>query len=135
MESSNHKLYAWQRNMLNNLARGQEFKITMAGRQTGKSIWTNKAIKRLMDDLTNRPIEELVLSEARAFGARFYCVEPVGGNWLDMEVWCLDTFGASYNIWNLPADDYQVGRWYMNDRKFWFREERDRAWFIMRWSS
>jgi hypothetical protein len=26
-------------------------------------------------------------------------------------------------------------RWYMNNRKFWFKTEKDRNWFMLRWSS
>jgi hypothetical protein len=26
-------------------------------------------------------------------------------------------------------------RWYSNNRKFWFRSERDRDWFIIKWRS
>ena len=33
--------------------------------------------------------------EGRVFGARYYTVESVGGNWWEMECWCFDTFGVS----------------------------------------
>jgi hypothetical protein len=110
-----------------------EMMIMSAGRQTGKSYWTNHAINRLMKDLMNRPVEELVLAERLYRTAKFYTVEPVGGNWMDMEVWCLKTFGPSDDVWDFKT--VNVGRWYKNDRKFWFRNERDRTLFILRWSS
>ncbi len=110
-----------------------EMMIMSAGRQTGKSYWTNQAINRLMKDLMNRPVEELVLAERLYRTAKFYTVEPIGGNWLDMETWCIKTFGSSTDVWDFKMDN--VGRWYCNDRKFWFRNERDRTMFIMRWSS
>jgi len=103
--------------------------IQITGRNIGKSQFSAQALKRIMDDLTNRPVENLILSERKVHGARYYCVEPVGGNWLDMEIWALDTFGSAGSLW-----DDSLGRWLMNDRKFWFREEKDRNWFIMRWS-
>jgi hypothetical protein len=110
-----------------------EMMIMSAGRQTGKSYWTNQAINRLMKDLMNRPVEELVLAERLYRTAKFYTVEPIGGNWMDMEVWCLKTFGPSDDVWDFKTAN--VGRWYKNDRKFWFRNERDRTMFIVRWSS
>jgi hypothetical protein len=107
--------------------------IMSTGRQTGKSYWTNHAINRLMKDLMNRPVEELVLAERLYRTARFYTVEPIGGNWMDMEVWCLKTFGPSDDVWDFKTCN--VGRWYKNDRKFWFRNQKDRDWFVLRWSS
>jgi hypothetical protein len=87
-------------------------------------------------EVSDAPISELVLSEGRVYGAKYYCVEPIGGNWLDMEMWCLDTFGNSGDMWTaVDKDPIPNSRWYMNDRKFWFRNEKDRTWFIMRWSS
>lgn len=117
-----------------------ELKLYMSGRSLGKSHWTAQAIDRLTRDLMNRPVEELVLGEGKFHGARFYTVEPVGGNWMDMEVWCLKTFGPSAEVWEVKTSGEQfiwpeLGRWYKNDRKFWFRNERDRTMFIMRWSS
>lgn len=122
------------------MPRASELKITMSGRNAGKSIWTSKAIERLMNDLMNRPIEELVLGEGRVSGARFYTVEPVGGNWLDMETWCVETFGTASDVWNIAhGNDTFIwpedGRWYKNDRKFWFRNVKDRDWFVIRWNA
>jgi hypothetical protein len=110
-----------------------EMMIMSAVQQTGKSYWTNHAINRLMKDLMNRPVEELVLAERLYRTAKFYTVEPIGGNWLDMETWCIKTFGPSDDVWDFKT--VNVGRWYKNDRKFWFRNERDRTLFILRWSS
>jgi hypothetical protein len=113
-----------------------ELMLMRAVQQTGKSYWTNQAINRLMKDLMNRPVEQLVLAERLYSGTHFYTVEPVGGNWLDMEIWCLDTYGNPGSPWqetkNLKPETDQ--RWYMNDRKFWFRNERDRTLFILKWS-
>jgi hypothetical protein len=116
-----------------------EMPIFMSGRQTGKSA-LNALYGRLWEDVLNRPVEELVLSEGRFHGARFYCVEPIGGNWMDMEAWCIKSFGDPASVWDLKRTGEQFiwpeeGRWYKNDRKFWFRNERDRTMFIMRWSS
>ena len=117
----------------------QEIKLLMSGRNTGKSVWTQKAIDRLIKDLNSRPVEELVLSEGRFHGSRFYCIEPIGGNWMDMEVWCIKTFGPSAEVWDIKTTNESFiwpenGRWYKNNRKFWFRNEKDRTMSILRWS-
>ena len=92
-------------------------------------------LTKLLQDVANYPVTDLVLSEGRVYGARYYTVQPVGGNWLDMETWCHEIFGTTSSIWeetkNLTPKPLQ--RWYMNNSKFWFREEADREWFVMRW--
>jgi hypothetical protein len=107
--------------------------VQITGRQSGKSYWSAQAIQRLMDDLTKRPIEELVLSEGTVYGSRYHCVEPIGGSWLDMEIWCLDCFGTNGSAWDKDKAPEPNARWYMNDRRFWFRNEKDRTMFILRW--
>jgi hypothetical protein len=125
----------WQEKLVNDIMQGRELKLMMSGRQTGKSHWTNQAVNRLMKDLMNRPVEELILSEGKVYGDSYYCVEPIGGNWIDIETWCLDTFGnPGCHMWDSGSIDTEQ-RWYMNDRKFWFRNERDRTMFILRWST
>lgn len=112
-----------------------EMAVMMAGMSTGKSTLTQQTIDRLIRDLNSRPIEELVLSETKLHGARYYCVEPVGGNWADMQAWVTELFGEPGDVW--PTHDFtwpEVPRWVQNHRKFWFRNERDRTVFIMRWS-
>jgi hypothetical protein len=78
-----------------------------------------------------------VLSEGTVYGSRYYCVEPYGGSWLEMEKWVLKTCGESTgSIWAEEKYKHaaQPGeRWYGNNRKFWFRDEADRTMFVMRW--
>jgi hypothetical protein len=51
-----------------------------------------------------------------------------------MEVWCTEIFGERYsNIWGEKKAPKPAQRWYTNDRKFWFREEKDRTMFVLRW--
>jgi hypothetical protein len=108
-----------------------------AGRRAGKSQWSAQAIDRLMADLLLQPVTDLMLSEGRVYGARYYCVEPVGGNWRAMEDWCIQTCGETTgSIWAEQVDKKvpQPGeRWYANNRKFWFREEKDRTMFMLKW--
>ena len=107
--------------------------MIISGRQLGKSQLTNQAFLRLWDDIHNRPVEHLVLSEGTVYGSPYYCVEPVGGSWLEMEKWALRTYGESTDsIYgeNVPEP---AQRWYMNNRKFWFRDEQDRMMFVLKW--
>jgi len=89
----------------------------------------------LWEDLHARPVENMLLSEGTVYGSRYYTVEPVGGYWPDMEVWCHETFGETGSIWaetkNLTPTPHK--RWYANNRKFWFKNEADRLMFILRW--
>jgi hypothetical protein len=123
-------LQPWQKHMLSGMPKG-ELKIFTAGRRAGKSLFTQQTIDRLMRDLNSMPIEELVLSEGTVYGSRYYCVSPQGGNWLEMEQWCKDSFGptSADGVWTANM------RWYANNRKFWFRSVKDRDWFIIRWRS
>lgn len=132
------ELYPWQENILNQIMSGGikpgEMRIMTSGRQTGKSQFTAAALKRLMDDMLNRPVEDLILSEGKVFGARYHCVEPIGGNWAKMEIWCHDTYGEAAEVWEASNFIWpDCGRWYMNNRRFWFRDEKDRTMFILRW--
>lgn len=134
------KLYPWQEKILLDITssgfkRG-EMSIMMASRQTGKSVFTQQAINRLMRDLNSRPIEELVLNEQPVHGAKYHTVEPIGGSWFEMESWCRQTFGEPGDMWD--SNDWcwpETARWLQNNRKFWFRNKKDRDWFILRWSS
>jgi hypothetical protein len=138
MADQSTEMMPWQRELIDRVANSRpgEFKITMSGRNVGKSQMAAHAIKRLMDDMLNRPVEDLMLSEGKIYGARYYCVEPVGGNWSAMEIWCTDTFGDAADVWDAGKLEWpDCGRWYMNDRRFWFRSLKDRDWFILKWQS
>ncbi len=135
----NDKLHPWQQKLIVDIESGGfkhgEVCVMMAGRQTGKSHFSAAAFKRLWEDIyKERPVTDLILTEGRVHGARYYCVEPEGGVWKDMETWCTETFGEPGEIW--PSQDFvwpEIPRWMQNNRKFWFRSERDRDWFIIRW--
>lgn len=109
--------------------------IQITGRNTGKSFLSSSAFRRLFDDIYNRPVEELLLTEGTVYGARYYCVEPLGGNWPEMEHWAIETYGDPGSIWSDNKAPEPAQRWYMNNRKFWFRSVKDRDWFILRWNS
>ena len=89
---------------------------------------TDRALQRLIDDINSQPLEGFAFSETKVHGTRYYSVEPIGGNWLEMSDWALATYGESGTFW-----DRECHRWYMNNRKFIFRDEADRTMFILRW--
>ena len=125
----------WQTPVLNKLQgiKPSQLILTMAGRGTGKSVMNGAAFLRLWDDIHNRPVERLILSEGTVYGSPYYCVEPVGGSWTEMELWCMQAFGETTgSIYgeNVPEP---AQRWYMNNRKFWFRDQKDQLMFVMKW--
>ena len=126
----------WQMNVLNKLqgVKKGELSLTMAGRRSGKSQMSSVAFQRLWDELHRRPVEDLKLTEGTVYGSRYHCVEPVGGSWIEMQEWCFNQFGDSgKHIWGEKETPTHPQRWYMNNRKFWFRDEQDRLMFVMRW--
>ena len=126
----------WQMSVLNKLQgiNSSQLILTMAGRRSGKSQLTNQAFMRLWDDIHNRPVEELKLSEGTVYGSRYYCIEPVGGSWAKMELWCIQAFGETTDsIWGEKSAPEPAMRWYTNNRKFWFRDQADQLMFVMKW--
>jgi hypothetical protein len=71
-------------------------------------------------------------STGRVFGHDYLTVAPMNaeGLWHDMMEWMVGTFGptAHDGVWTPNM------RWYANNAKFWFREAKDRDWFVLRWS-
>jgi hypothetical protein len=74
----------------------------------------------------------LEYSTGKVFGQEYLTVAPMNaeGLWDDMMEWMVKTFGptAKDGVWT--ADQ----RWYANNAKFWFRDQKDRDWFVLRWS-
>ena len=107
--------------------------VQLTGRRSGKSAM--QAYLRLWQDINNVPIKQMICNEGQVYGAQYYTVEPIGGNWVEMEAWCFETYGETSSIWEETKNltPTPLKRWYMNNRKFWFREEADRTMFILRW--
>jgi len=134
--SESAELEPWQQRALESITqyKGRGL-VQITGRGVGKSVLNAHmtAYKRMFDDIYSRPVEDLVLSEGTVYGSRYWTVEPVGGSWPDMEVWCTQTFGPTGSIWsetkNLTPEPLQ--RWYANNRKFWFKDVKDGDWFLL----
>mgnify|MGYP006278118791 FL=1 len=102
----------------------------------GKSYYTDSiALQRLMDDLRNIPVRALKVEVGLVYGTTYYTVEPDGGNWFQMETWCLEAFGEPGSVWYENKAPEPQSRWYTNNRRFWFRDVKDRDWFVLRWNS
>jgi hypothetical protein len=129
-------MYPWQLDILDKLSSVEtgELRIMMTGRRVGKSTFSGQAFQRLWDDIHQRPVENLIISEGTVYGARYYTVEPVGGNWLEMEAWCYETFGDDTQpIWGESEAPEPAQRWYKNAQKFWFLNEQDLTMFVLKW--
>ena len=102
----------------------QDDLINQAARQLAKDIDTEV----LMNAMGWHKLE---LSEGCVYGARYLTVHPTNGTrWDDMTEWMVKTFGPS--AWNGVWTPDQ--RWYANNAKFWFRDEKDLTMFILRWA-
>ena len=134
------KIEPWQQEFIQRMqgVKPGELRIAMSGRQTGKSQMAKliNDLHRFANGIAVEKLHDLILTEGTVYGARYYCVEPVGGVWIDMETWSMDTFGAPGDrIWDSGPAPLPAKRWYMNNRKFWFRTQKDRDWFVLRWNS
>jgi hypothetical protein len=128
-------VHPWQLDLLDKMTKYKgKGLIQVTGRNTGKSAISAQALQRMMNDIHSRPIENIVLSEGTVYGSRYYTAEPIGGNWIEMEAWCYETFGDdTHPIWGEKTAPEPAQRWYKNNRKFWFRSEADRTMFVLKW--
>lgn len=123
----------WQKDLLDKMAQYKgKGVVQITGRQMGKSALN--ALNRLFQDVYSQPLIDIRLSEGKVYGARYYTAEPLGGDWHEMERWCVEMFGsAEHSIWAENKAPEPEQRWYANNRKFWFRSEMDRTIFILKW--
>ena len=128
-------VHPWQLDLLDKMTKYKgKGLIQVTGRNTGKSAISAQALQRMMNDIHSRPIENIVLSEGTVYGSCYYTAEPIGGNWIEMEAWCYETFGNdTHPIWGEKTAPEPAQRWYKNNRKFWFRSEADRTMFVLKW--
>ena len=98
-----------------------------AGRQFGKTGLTTDQI--WWDEMwNNTPRLETGYADNQPKWP--YWVRPCNyseSEWQAMSVWITDTMGNSN--WSV-----ENARWVGSDRKYWFRDERDRTLFLLKWS-
>jgi len=85
-----------------------------------------------MDQITLH-VEEHQHSGVKYFTVQPYCqiwnYDRTVVLWKDIETWCHRTYGPKGNAWYGGAE-----RWYVNNSRIWFRDEKDLTMFVMRWS-
>jgi hypothetical protein len=82
-------------------------------------------------DIPYHTVQPLFGSERMRIDAHGnWTIGDPGRGWMDMEEWCGVVFGKPSidGVWT-PGR-----RWYMNNSKFWFRDQGDLTMFILRWS-
>lgn len=55
--------------------------------------------------------------------------------WIELEKWCEKNFGPHCGLmWGTEKSIHTPnGRWYMSAGRFWFRDEEDLSYFLLRW--
>ena len=102
----------------------------MIGIKRKISGFTAKWVVELTDTIAQLTMKHIETGYAENQPRWPYWVRPYNYSakeWLDMTDWMVATFGPS--DWLLKNAPY-VG----SDRKYWFRDERDRTFFILKWS-
>jgi len=102
--------------------------VVNTARHAGKSQLAN--YMKLWQDIYTAAEPALTFSEGKVYGEPYLIVSPTGLNWWEMRSWCVESFGPT------PEDGVWTPkmRWYENNSAFWFRNQKDRDWFVMRWS-
>ena len=103
----------------------------------------DRAGKQIADDIDRQVLMSLgyvfdfylEYSNGTVFDQKYLTVAPMNaeGMWSDMMTWMVETFGPSGTPEN-PGCWSPNQRWYANNAKFWFRDQKDRDWFVLRWS-
>ena len=97
----------------------------------------NQAARKMAKDIDTEIImtamgwKSFELSKGTVYGTEYLTVHPSNGSaWNEMMSWMIGAFGPSAvdGVWTPNM------RWYANNAKFWFRDEKDLTLFILRWS-
>ena len=96
-----------------------------------RSAWKKRAMStaKWTNCIETDNMKHLETGYADAYPKYSYWVQPMyysGVEWYAMADWMTKTFGDS--DWSTPNSC-----WIGSDRKYWFRNEADRNWFMLRW--
>lgn len=126
------KLPKYQQDLLDKVRSMPKNKVINISRQAGKSTVIANWARTLEEFAQGYKLEPSV---GTVFGQDYFCIKPVGFIWngivwTEFENWCIESFGPTPKdgVWTADA------RWYANDGQFWFRDEKDRTMFVLRWS-
>jgi len=89
--------------------------------------WVNELTDQFIFDLTMKRLETGHADNQPKWP---YWVRPFNyseSEWQAMSVWMTETFGDSNWL-------KENALWVGSDRKYWFRNEADRTFFLLRWS-
>lgn len=75
--------------------------------------------------------KEYFVARPQLFHSVLHPANPHNTAWNNMLSWCIETFGPTSKEHNGHAPDQ---RWYVYSGSFWFKEEKDLEWFILKWS-
>lgn len=136
IKNSTEGIHAYQQALLDKVSGGfqaGEMMLYSAGRNTGKSHFYQKMLLESIYNtnlcreilLPTKPEPKYKFSRARWYVAEF--------DWRDydqVDQWCAEQFGPQ------PDRPDAWTRWYHNHiHKIHFRDEKDYAWFCMRWGA
>jgi len=96
-------------------------------RAMSEAKWVSELAEQFLAQLIEKRLETGYADNQPKYP---YWVQPYNysaAEWLQINVWIIDTMGSG--DWSI-----EHGRWVGSDRKYWFRDERDRTMFILRWS-
>jgi hypothetical protein len=98
------------------------------------------AAQKISDDIDKQILKGVGLvfdfyleySKGKVYGQEYLTVAPMNaeGRWSDMMEWMVNSFGPTHKDGAWTPNQ----RWYVNNAKFWFRDQKDRDWFVLRWS-
>jgi hypothetical protein len=79
----------------------------------------------------------MIVDSGRVYNQPYITVAfPTSSNpWIELHQWCTEMFGTEGSeMWGISPAPKPASRWYINNSKFWFRDEADASMFLLRWT-
>lgn len=128
VSNTNTGFFSWQMDILNGVKAGQ-LNVISAGRQSGKSWFTNNLCKEIF--LPMSPAEKKYrFSRAKWYTAQLNrdALWLLSKEYNTMIEWCTEQFGAH------PAKPDAWSRWWFGIGEINFRDEKDLMMYQLRWA-